>query len=349
MLQTSNKKRIHFYMKFYRYFITIFSIFIFLPFSYLYAALTCSITDAVSCTDTVMLRISDTPTSETHGQNAHAELPSESTAAYDNYVVCCSGVTGLSNSCSESNKAIFARLSGVTNAHVEENTENNANYSQNACIASTYAGDIITVGYQATNCTGYDTTLFSMSDTSTNSMVGIPTAYTNKVCAKIFSQAVSFNISDTSVGFGYLTSAGLRYATNDGQGSDNPVEAYSLEASTNAPSGYTIFVQGNSLSNGLATITAIGGTPETPTAGENKFGMKASATGSGGGEVVYPYNDATDFAYGATSSTPSNMALANSGNGESTSYGITTVATIDSVLNYGEYSTSLTYILVPNY
>jgi len=333
-----NKKKYNFHIKFNKYFLVFITIFI--PFSYIYAALSCSITTSALCADVVMLRMSGS-------DNAHAEIPTQSTANYNSNVVCCSGVTGLSNSCTESNKVIFTRMSGVTNAHVEENTENGVNYTEDACIASTYAGDIITVGYQATNCTGYDTTLFSMSNTPTNSMVGGPTVYTNKVCAKIFSQSVSFGISDNTIGFGYLTSAGLRYATSNGVGSDTPEEAYSLLASTNAPSGYTIFVQGNSLSNGLATITAIGATPASPTPGANAFGMKASATG-GVGEVVYPYND-TGFAYGATSSTPSNVALANSGNGESTSYGITTVATIDSVLNYGEYSTNLTYILVPNY
>ena len=180
----TKNNRLHYF-----FYVAIFFVVVFLPISYLYAALSCSITTSVACgSDTVILRMSGST-------NAHAELPSQSTGAYDSNVVCCTGVTGLDNSCASSNKAIIARLSGVTNAHVEKNTEANANYTQNACMSSAYAGDEITIGYQATNCTGYDTTLFSMEKTPTNSMVGSPATYTNKVCAKVYSQSISFNLS----------------------------------------------------------------------------------------------------------------------------------------------------------
>jgi hypothetical protein len=279
--------------------------------------------------------------------NAQAELSSQSTTAYDGSVVCCTGVTGLSNSCTESNKAIFARLSGVTNAHVEKNTEANANYLQNACLSSTYAGDEISIGYQASNCTGYDTTLFSMSNTPTNSMVGSPTTYTNKVCAKIYSQSISFNLSSTSAGFGNLNSSGLRYATTDGVGSSTEAESYSLSASTNAPSGYVLMVKGAAPSKGVIVIDPIGGTPTTPTPGSKAFGIRAVATG-GSGSVVSPYNS-SGFAYDATSSTFTTLAQASTGDGNNTDYSIRSVATIDSLLDPGTYSTNLTYIVVANF
>jgi hypothetical protein len=326
--------------KFYKYFFTIIlPTIVLLSASYTYAAISCSITTSAGCANTVMLRMSS-------GNNAHAELPSQSTSNYNNNVVCCSGVAGLSNSCSETNKATIVKLSGVTNAHVERNTENN--YAQNACLASTYAGDQITIGYQTTNCTGYDTTLFSMSTTSTNATVGDTSAYSNKVCAKVVSQSISFNISNHTAGFGYLTSAAPRYATADGLGSNSDTaESYMVSASTNATSGYTIFVSGNTLSNGISTIDAIGGTNIPPPTGTNAFGMRAVAT-YGVGAVVSPY-DGTGFAYDATSTTMSTVAEAASGNGVTTEYSIRTVATIDSILNYGNYSTSLTYIIVPNF
>ena len=140
-------------------YVLILIVFIF-PISYIYAALSCSITTAGSCSGTVLLRMSGST-------NAHAELPSQSTSAYNNNVVCCSGVTGLGNSCAASNKGIIAKLSGVTNAHVEQNTQ--SNYGQNACLSSSFAGDVISLGYQASNCTGYDTTLFSMEKTPVRS------------------------------------------------------------------------------------------------------------------------------------------------------------------------------------
>lgn len=302
------------------------------------AAISCSLTTAGTCSGIILLRMSG-------NTNAHAELPSESTAVYDNNVVCCTGGTSLGNSCSANNKSIIARLSGVTNAHVERNTENN--YQEEACLSSSYPGDEITIGYQSNNCDGYDTTLFSMSAIPTNAQVGSPTAYNNKVCAKVFSQSISFNISDFSVGFGYLTPSGLRYATSDGQGSGTETEAYAIDISTNAPSGYGLYVKGDTLSNGTYEIDAIGGTNLIPSPGTNAFGVRAVASG-GSGDVVAPY-DGPGFAYDATSSIASELGSSQTGDGSTTSYSIRTVATIDSILDYGEYSTNLTYIVVPNF
>lgn len=321
-------------------YLAFFVLVILVPFNNIYAAISCSITTQAGCTGTVLLRMSGTT-------SAHAELPSQSTAVYNGNVVCCTGVTGLGNSCAASNHAVFARLSGITNAHVEKNDQSGVNYTQNACMSSSYAGDQITIGYQSTNCTGYDTTLFSMGNTITNSQVGIPTAYNNKVCAKVFSQSISFNISDNSVGFGNLISTGLRYATGDGTGSSSETESYNFTANTNAASGYTVYVSGDSLKNGAITITPIGGTNMTPSAGSKAFGMRAVASG-GVGSVMTPY-DGSGFAFDATNSSPSVVASASSGDGNTTTYSVRTVATIDSLLDYGNYSTNLTYTIVPNF
>ena len=277
--------------------------------------------------------------------NAHAELPTQSTAVYNDNVVCCSGVTGLSNSCSESNKATIVKLSGVTNAHVEQNTQ--TNYLQNACLSSTYAGDEITIGYKLSDCTGYDTTLFSMSNTPTNSQVGGPSAYNNKVCAKVFSQSITFNISNTSVGFGTLSPTGLRYATSDGSGSASEVESYNLSVSTNASSGYIIMLEGGSPAFNSNIIDPIGGSNIIPDPGTNAFGIRAIASG-GTGLVATPYNG-SGFAYDASNGTFDTLAQATSGDGNTTTYSIRSVATIDSLLDPGVYSTNLTYIVTANF
>lgn len=312
----------------------------FVSYTYTFAALSCSVMNHLDCTGTVVFRMSGS-------ENAHAELPSESTPIYDNNVICCTGVTGLSNSCALSNKEIFARLSGVTNAHVERSTESNANYTQNACLASTYAGDQITIGYQSSNCTGYDTTLFSMSNTPTNATVGGPSAYNNKVCAKIFTQSISFNISHSSVGFGELSFSGLRYATSDGIGSATETEAYAIDVSTNSASGYGLYIKGDTLKKGSYTIDPIGGTNITPSPGTKAFGIRAVASG-GVGTVVSPY-DGSGFAYDASETSESTVATAGTGDGVTTIYSIRSVATIDSLLDYGDYTTNLTYIVVPNF
>ena len=316
---------------------------VFLPISYIYAALSCSVTTQAGCSGTVMLRMSGST-------NAQAEIPSMSTAVYDNNVVCCSGVTGLGNSCAASNKETIVRLSGTsgTNAHVEQNTQTTSSYNnQKACLSSSYAGDQITIGYQATNCTGYDTTLFSMSSTPTNAMVGGPASYNNKVCAKVFSQSITFNISATSAGFGSLTPTGLRFATPNGLGSSTEAESYSMGVSTNAPYGYIVMLQGDTLKNGVKVITPIGGTPSTPTAGSKAFGMRAVASG-GIGAVASPYNG-SGFAYDASGSTFTTLASASSGDGNNTNYSVRSVATIDSLLDPGVYTTNLTYIVTANF
>jgi hypothetical protein len=98
--------------------------------------------------------------------NSHAGLPA---AAYDN-LVCCNGVTGLSNVCGVAPYATVLKLSGTTNAHVKQGTLPDYPSATNACLSVPFGGTV-TVGYQATNCDGYDTTLGSMIGTE-NSHVG---------------------------------------------------------------------------------------------------------------------------------------------------------------------------------
>lgn len=181
--------------------------------------LSCSVTTAGACTGTVIWRMSGS-------SNAHAELPSQSTAAYDNNVVCCSGVTGLGNSCSGT-FATALKLSGATNAHMEQNSQ--ANYANNACISVTSGS--VSVAYQASNCTGYDTTLGSMTGT-TNAHAGNTTAYTTKICGTAAGAAEVYSVSITPAGdiaYGFVslsnstTTIGSTYtktATNDGNATE---------------------------------------------------------------------------------------------------------------------------------
>jgi len=136
--------------------------------------LSCSVTTAAACaggTNTIILRMSGST-------NAHAELASGS--AYSSSVVCCSGITGLGTSCSTGVTSSLLWLAGATNAHSSQ-LQTNGNYTNNACI-SVPTGGIISVGYQSTDCSGYDTTIGSMSG-ATNAHVGDGTQYPTKICA----------------------------------------------------------------------------------------------------------------------------------------------------------------------
>jgi len=133
--------------------------------------LACSVTTSAACTGTVIYRMSG-------ASNAHAELRDQTTAAYDNNVVCCTGPSGFGTSCTG---ATVLKLSGATNAHAEQNSQ--SNYANSVCISAPSGGSV-SVGYQASNCNTFDTTLGSMSGT-TNAHVGDGTAYTTKICGTV--------------------------------------------------------------------------------------------------------------------------------------------------------------------
>lgn len=136
--------------------------------------------------------------------NAHAGL---SAASYNN-LVCCSGVTGLGTLCSGT-FATALKLSSTTNAHAEQNSQ--SNYVNNACL-SVPSGGSVSVAYQSSNCTGYDTTLGSMTGT-TNAHVGDGTAYTTKVCATAAGGAASLTFVVSTNVFPSLTPGSPIFAT----------------------------------------------------------------------------------------------------------------------------------------
>ncbi|MDE2031349.1 MAG: hypothetical protein KGI58_03790 [Patescibacteria group bacterium] len=304
---------------------------LFYPAAYLYAGLSCTVTTAAACTGTVLLRMSGST-------NAHAELPSQSNANYSNNVVCCTSTSSIGNSCASSNYKVFGKLSGVTNAHMQQASVNT--YLNNACLSDSSTGDKITVGYQNTNCSGYDTTLMSMT-AADNATVGDGSAYTPKVCATITPLLISFSISTNSVGFGNLSASSSRYANSAGTGSATEVEAHTLSASTNAAGGYIITVDGDTLTSGSNTINAIGGVNTLPSSGTNQFGLRATVS-SGTGFVVSPYA-ASGFAFN-TASLPSTVA-SGSGDNTTTVYSVRYLGNIGSQTPAGSYTAHLNYVI----
>jgi hypothetical protein len=301
------------------------------PFSYIYAALSCSVTTAAACTggSVVLLRMSGST-------NAHAELPSQSNANYASNVVCCSSASAIGNSCSGNFQRI-GRLSAVTNAHVQQTSVNT--YGSSVCLSDTSVGDTVTVGYQNTNCNNYDATLYSMSAT-TNATVGDGSAYTIKACAKIVPILLTFSVSTNAVGFGTLSSSGPRYATTSG-GNGTEIEAHTISASTNASSGYSITVNGATLTSGTKTIAAIGATNTASSTGTPQFGLRANIT-SGTGAVSAPYA-ASGFALD-TASFPDEVATG-AGDSTTTVYSVRYVGNISPTTAAGTYTSNLTYVV----
>jgi hypothetical protein len=153
-----------------------------------FAALSCSVSTTCNSPNVVVLRMYAT-------SNSHSELPSQGNYSQ---LVCCGGVTGLANSCTNT-FGVVLRLSGDTNAHVEENTQSTATYNgHNACL-SVPSGNV-TIAYQNSNCNGFDTTVASISKTPTNAHIGDSNAYARKVCAT--ASATSNNNNNNNGGGG---------------------------------------------------------------------------------------------------------------------------------------------------
>ena len=297
--------------------------------------LSCAV--ATSCpSGTVIYRMSGT-------NNAHAELASQSSYTQ---LVCCSGVTGLGNSCSGT-FATALKLSSTSNAHVEQNSQ--SNYANNACI-SVPSGGTVSIGYQATTCLTpllYDTTLGSLNSITdtTNLHVGDANAYTMKICATAgVSPTLSFSISDNSIGFGTLNASAAQYATGDTNGSASETVAHTISASTNATSGYVITAQGATLTSGGNTVSAIGGTSAASSPGSEQYGIRISASG-GNGSVTSPYNHASNYAYAGTASTASQIASDPDGDDVTTTYSIRYLGNISATTDAGSYTATMTYVI----
>lgn len=160
-------------------------------------------------------------------------------------------------------------------------------------------------------------------------------------------QSISFSLSDTSIGFGTISSSMTRYATGDTLGSTSETEAHQLAAATNAPYGYSISVRGQSPTNGLSNITAIGATNTAPTSGSDQFGIRLTATG-GSATISSPYS-ASGFAYDATASLPSQVATNTTADALTTTFGVRYVANVSNTTASGAYATALVYTVTANF
>lgn len=166
-------------------------------------------------------------------------------------------------------------------------------------------------------------------------------------------QSLTFSISSATIDFGNLTSASAKYASSTNTAGDTAdTAAHSLAISTNAPSGYTITLQGQTLTsqqNPLNTITETGGTPAVSAPGTEQFGIYATKAGTGvNGTIASPYATASSFGYNATATTSATFASGSSSSATET-YSLHYLANIAGVTEAGNYSTNLIYIGTSNF
>jgi hypothetical protein len=165
------------------------------------------------------------------------------------------------------------------------------------------------------------------------------------VVTALVSQSITFSISDNTIGFGTLLSGGPRFATGDTLGQGTETEANNIVVGTNASNGYTLGVNGTTLTSGANTITAIGSSNTASVPGTEQFGIRATATG-GTGTVAVPYA-ASGFALD-TAAFPDQLASA-TGATNSTTYSMRYIANITANTEAGSYGATLTYTATPNF
>ena len=189
----------------------------------------------------------------------------------------------------------------------------------------------------------------SSTDDGNNSLASSPPG-----CWQFGLPYINFTLSTNAVDFGALSLAASKYGTpGTGTGgsfadtSDNSTSQQATVA-TSAGNGYTLYVQGSSLTNGTYIITPMS-SPALPNPGHEQFGIYIDASG-GSGTVTSPYNNGpTNFVYTASSSTPVSVASLGSASLRTTTYYVHYLANISGVTPVAGYSTTLTYIAVPNF
>lgn len=201
---------------------------------------------------------------------------------------------------------------------------------------------------QITNPSGAQTATLDIGGTfgdSGTAGLAIVTADQVSVTATV-DPTISFAITDTTIGYGTLSSSSARWANGAGTGSGTETSAHDLTVATNAAGGYTVYVLGDTLTSGVNTITAIGGSATASSPGSEQFGFKVGASG-GSGAAVAPY-DTANYAYNATASTQDDIAASTVASA-TTTFSITYIGNISATTEAGSYATTLTYTATGNF
>ena len=162
---------------------------------------------------------------------------------------------------------------------------------------------------------------------------------------------LTFSVSDNDIFFGTLSVTASQWADNTADGSTTAVVAHTLTAATSSTSGYTITVQGATLtSTGTPadTITAIGDPSAALNPTTEQFGLRITASG-GSGAVSSPYNHASNYAYAANATTTDVIATSAT-NSTDTTYSLYYAANIATTTEaHSDYQAALTYVITGNF
>ena len=166
------------------------------------------------------------------------------------------------------------------------------------------------------------------------------------------SQSLTFSISTSTLYFGILSSGAAKYASSTNTVGDTIENiAHTLSVSTNAPSGFSLTVKGQTLTsqqNTSNTITAIGTTAASSTPGSEQFGIRATETGGVGTVINTLYSYPDSYSYGATA-TSSSLFASGSGSTPTSVYSLRYLTNIGPITEAGTYAANLTYVATANF
>ena len=162
--------------------------------------------------------------------------------------------------------------------------------------------------------------------------------------------SISFTMSSNAIYFGNLRTTSPCFAQNTNPGNvacptTSESEALNFTVGTNAPNGYSVTIQGDTLRSGSNTIDALP-VNTASSFGNEQFGLRINASG-GFGIVTAPYS-AAGYAYTGTSSTPAQIASF-TGPSTTTTYSVRYLANISDLTEAGSYATAHTYVATGNF
>lgn len=165
-------------------------------------------------------------------------------------------------------------------------------------------------------------------------------------------QSLTFTVSTSTIYFGILGAGGAKFASSTNTAGDtNETVAHTLAVGTNAPSGFTLSVRGQTLTsqqNSGNTIDAIGVAIASSTVGVEQFGLRATESGGVGVTLSSMYSFSNSYGYSATASSSSLIATG-SGSTPTSTFSLRYVTNIGAVTEAGTYTANLVYVATANF
>lgn len=155
---------------------------------------------------------------------------------------------------------------------------------------------------------------------------------------------ITFTISDSTIGFGSLSSSAARWANGAATGSGTDTSAHDITVATNAASGYVLSYNGATLTGSAGTIDVASITNDADgTPGTEQFGLGISTNGSSTVAAAYDHNStpsSRDWAFVAGTTTTIVSRTSPTNTETISAYYLANIA---GSTEAGSYSTTITY------